>query len=296
MNDKMTWEETIKYIRTKPEYKDLVNFAFFEEQLELNVERFKSGEEFAETKKLIGSFLPLNSNIKLLDIGSGNGISAVSFALEGIQVDAVEPDASDTIGAGAIRKLKEHYDLSNLNVHEGFAEDLRFPEHSFDIVYTRQCMHHAHDLRQFIKECSRVLKKGGLLITVRDHVIYNETDKKWFLETHPLQKFYGGENAFGANEYRSAMINAGFEIKQMFKHFENVINYFPLKSEQKKNREEEYKNFVANLVERKLGILSKVNLCRKIATAYVENKLGLPYDETKIPGRMYTFLAIKKQD
>ena len=290
----MTWEETIKFIRTQPEYKDLVKFAYFEEDLQLNVERFKNDEEFHETKNLIRSIIPLNSSVRLLDIGSGNGISAVAFAMEGIQVDSVEPDPSETIGAGAIRKLKENYKLSNLQVHQGFAEELNFPDNTYDIVYTRQCMHHAQELPQFIKECARVLKKGGLLITVRDHVIYNQKDKQWFLETHPLQKFYGGENAFSVKEYRKAMTDVGFDIKREYKHFENVINYFPLKAEQKKNREIEYEGFVTGLIKRKLGILIKIKLLKKIATEYVESKLGLPFDETKIPGRMYTFLAINK--
>src|SRR6218665_2767101 len=197
----MNWEETIRYIRTQPEYKQLVEWAYFEEDLALNVERFRQSEEYKETKKLIGRYVELTPGKKLLDIGSGNGITSVAFALDGISVDSVEPDPSKTIGAGAIRELKDHYSLEALNVYEGFAEELKFPAATYDIVYSRQCMHHAYDLGRFINECTRVLKPGGLLITIRDHVIYDEADKKWFLEHHPLQKFYGGENAFTAAEY-----------------------------------------------------------------------------------------------
>ncbi len=67
----MTWEETIQFIRTKPEYKDLVKLAYFEEDLPLNVERFIKSEEFIETQALLSKFKSLNSSIKLLDIGSG---------------------------------------------------------------------------------------------------------------------------------------------------------------------------------------------------------------------------------
>jgi ubiquinone/menaquinone biosynthesis C-methylase UbiE len=291
----MTWEETIKYIRTKPEYKWLIENGFYEEQLELNVERFKICEEFIETKKLISSILPLNSQTRLLDIGSGNGISSLAFALDGVQVVSVEPDPSDTVGTGAIMKLKDHYNLSNLTVHQGFAEELKFPDNSFDIVHARQCMHHANDLDLFVKECARVLKKGGLLITIRDHIIYNDKDKKWFLETHSLQKYYGGENAFTLDQYKSAMIKADFEIKQILKNYDNVINFFPLKAEQKKKREEEYEMFVSSLVKRKLGVLSNIHLIRRMATLYVQKRLGgLAFDETKIPGRIYSFLVVKK--
>jgi ubiquinone/menaquinone biosynthesis C-methylase UbiE len=289
----MTWEETIKYIRTQPEYKELVRFAYFEEDLQLNVERFSKDEEFSETKKLIASVMPINTGLRLLDIGSGNGITSIAFAQEGIQVDAVEPDPSDTIGAGAIRKLKEIYQLSNLAVHEAFAEELKFPDNSFDIVYSRQCMHHASNLQQFIKECYRVVKKGGLLITVRDHVVLDETDKKWFLESHPLQKFYGGENAFTADEYKSAMVNAGFTIKQELKHFDSIINYFPTKKTEKETRTAEFENFVNSLIVKKTGIFIRFRMVRDLAEKFVKRKLIHPYDEKRVPGRMYTFLAIK---
>jgi ubiquinone/menaquinone biosynthesis C-methylase UbiE len=290
----MTWEETIQYIRTKDEFKDLIKAAYFEEELSLNVERFVKSEEYQETKKNISSFIPIGPSTKLLDIGSGNGISAVAFAIDGVQVDSVEPDPSDTIGAGAIRKLKEQYKLANLSVHQGYAEDLKFPDGSFDIVYARQCMHHANDLSLFIKECGRVLKKGGLLITVRDHVVFDEADKKLFLENHPLQKFYGGENAFTELEYKDAMEQAGLKIEQRFKHFESVINYFPLSSAEKKGNEAKSEVFIDTLIRKKLGPLATVPLLKKMAQQYVKGKLESIYDERKVPGRMYTFLALKK--
>ncbi len=290
----MNWDETICFIRTQPEYKELVEKAYFEEELSLNVERFKTSEEFAETQLLISRHTKLDSKTKLLDIGSGNGISAVAFALKDINVDSIEPDPSDTIGAGAIRKLKEHYNLTNLNIHQAYAEEIKFEDNFFDIVYARQCMHHAYNLELFLKECARVLKDGGVLITVRDHVVYNEIDKEWFLENHPLQKFYGGENAFSEEEYKSAIINSGLKVKKVLKHFDSVINYFPLSKKEKEAKENTNKVFVESIIKNKLGVLSKLKIVNKLATVYVKNKLGEVFDERKVPGRMYTFIAVKE--
>lgn len=289
----MIWEETIRYIRTLPEYKKLVELAYFEEDLTLNVERFKESEEFIETKELLTHYTQLHSSTKLLDIGSGNGISAIAFALEGVHVDAVEPDPSITIGAGAIKKLKETYQLPKLNVHEGFAEDLKFPAAHFDIVYVRQCMHHAYDLQQFLNECFRVLKKGGVLVTIRDHVIFDEKDKEWFLKNHPLQQYYGGENAFTATEYTSAMKNAGFNVEKELKHFDSVINYYPLSKLEKSEKGKEFSAFVNSIVNKKLGVFTRNALLKKMAVAYVEKKLKHPFDESTIPGRMYSYVALK---
>ncbi len=80
----MTWEETIQYIRTLPEYKELVEKAYFDEDLMLNVKRFSQSDEFKETITIINTYQPKAN--KILDIGCGNGISAINFALKGFEV------------------------------------------------------------------------------------------------------------------------------------------------------------------------------------------------------------------
>jgi len=169
----MNWEETIEYIRKKPEYQGLVEDAYFQKDLVKNVEKFIREPEYRETLQIIKKYSrsPIE---KVLDIGCGSGISTIGFALQSWEVDAVEPDPSSTIGAGAVRELADHYKVDHLvNVHECFAEDVNFPSNHFDLVYARQSMHHANDLQKFIAEGVRTLKPGGLFLTVRDHVVYD---------------------------------------------------------------------------------------------------------------------------
>jgi ubiquinone/menaquinone biosynthesis C-methylase UbiE len=288
----MTWEETIRFIRTKPEYNELVDKAYFEEDLTLNIERFKKSSEFLETLDLLRKYQPNAKTI--LDIGSGNGISAVALALEGYNVVTIEPDSSDTVGAGAIRKLKAHYDLSNLEVHEAFAEELQLPNDNFDIVYTRQCMHHAYDLEKFVAEASRVTKKNGLFISIRDHVIFDKKDKEWFLENHPLQKFYGGENAFTSKEYKTAMLNSGLKIEKEIKYFDNIINYFPSSETDILNMLQIAKSKAVLHLKKKIGVLSKIYFLQVLYFKKIGLSRESVYDENKIPGRMYSYIAIKE--
>lgn len=286
----MNWEQTILYIRDKAEYKDLVEKTYLEENLIINVDRFIQSEEFAESLLLLKHYAPKAKRI--LDVGSGNGISALAFALNGFDVTVSEPDKSDTIGTGAIKKLKDHFNISNLAIYEEFAENL-WLETQFDVVYVRQAMHHAFDLPKFIENLAKLVKPGGILFTVRDHVIYNEEDKRWFLECHPLHRFYGGENAFRAQEYRDAITNAGLILKSELKHFDSVINYFPLTKNdfdntlKKKEREIEAKLF------RRVGPFAKLSLFKNLYKRKIKFDVNKIFDEAKVPGRMYSFIALK---
>ncbi len=286
-----TWDETIRYIRTQPEYATLVEKAYFEEDLKLNVERFRASDEYKETLQLLKQYAP--SAKTLLDIGSGNGISAISFALDGFQVTVSEPDPSDTVGAGAIRILKEIYGIEDLVVYEEFAENISFPNGLFDIVYVRQAMHHAYDLNKFIKNLSSLLKPKGILATIRDHVIYDEKDKIWFLENHPLQKFYGGENAFTSEQYREAFKQAELSLLLELKYYDSVINYFPTTKSSIIEKMEKAEKDVENNLNKKIGFLSKISVVKKWYKKRLNFNRENMFNEVKIPGRMYSYITQK---
>lgn len=285
----MTWEETIIYIRQQPEYKELVEKAYFHEDLHYNVNNFGKSVEFVETLKLIKTHQPNAKTI--LDIGCGNGISTINFALQGYHVTAVEPDLSATVGAGAIKILKKDYNLKNVIIHEDFAEHIKFPDDTFDVVYMRQAMHHANDLDRFLKESIRVLKPKGLLLTIRDHVIFNEDDKNWFLEKHPLHKFYGGENAYTSGEYKQAIALGGATILKELKYYDNEINYFPL------SNTELIKIKQHRIAKQQDKLFKKIGVLAKLPLVWSMYKLLFKYSalsEQLVPGRMYSYIAIKE--
>jgi SAM-dependent methyltransferase len=286
----MTWEETIIQIRKEPEYSLLVEQAYFDADLLLNLSRFKESEEFKETLDFLKHFkLPL----KLLDIGSGNGISAVAFAQLGYEVHAVEPDPSNTVGAGAIRILKEQLQLDNLFVYESLAEDIAFDSQSFGVVYVRQAMHHAANLEKFVAECLRVLKPGGRLLTVRDHVIFDKKDKEWFLEMHPLHKFYGGENAYTPEEYKNAFAKAHGIVLKELSYYDSVINYAPETTSDIETKIKKFRESFKPQLKKRLGLLGSLPGMVSLYFLFLGNKNKDVLDERKVPGRMYTYIVTK---
>jgi len=286
----MTWEETIKYIRTQPEYAYLVEKAYLDEHLELNVKRYMNEEEWKETHAYVKKYAPAGKNI--LDVGSGNGISAIAFALSGYHVTVLEPDKSDTVGCGAIKKLKHHYQLTNIQIIEAFAENASLQDSTFDIVYCRQSMHHANNLKTFVKNITTSLKPGGIFFSVRDHVVYNKKDKEWFLQSHPLQKFYEGENAYSSKEYQNAIQKAGLSLIKELKHFESIINYFPLTHKEFLEKRSNWEGFIRNAAK-KIPFASSKLLYPLFKGIYLL-KNGNVYNEKLVPGRMYSYIALKK--
>ena len=79
------------------------------------------------------------------------------------------------MGAGAIRSLAEESRLP-ITVVQEFSEHLPFDDGQFDIAFARAVLHHTSDLRSACREFFRVLKPGGRLVAVREHVISRKKD------------------------------------------------------------------------------------------------------------------------
>jgi len=216
----MNWEEAVQWARSREDQQLLVEACYFDDPIEEAAQRFYESVEWQETKK----YIPEGQTV--LDIGSGRGISAYALAKDGWTVTALEPDSSDLTGCGSIRKLKENCGLPISIVNE-WGETLPFSDEQFDFVYCRQVLHHANNLASFMKEVSRVLKPGGSFIALREHVVDTPEDLDVFLKSHPLHKFYGGENAFPLPHYISCIQDAGLYFENILQPFDNILNIWP---------------------------------------------------------------------
>ena len=216
--------------RRQPGNEQAVLANYFDRDQRVAAERFCDSEEFAETWRLIPS-----GARTVLDLGAGGGIASFAFAKKGCQVTAVEPDPSNEIGAGAIRRLSQIPGV-NITVREGFGEELGLPADAFDVVFARQVLHHARDLPEFCREAARVLRPGGTFLATREHVLRDRKDLPKFLEAHPLHRHYGGENAYLRDDYLSAIRGAGLEVTRVIHPYESAINFYPMTARQVERR------------------------------------------------------------
>ena len=203
----------------QPAKRDIVLECYYESPVIEAAMRFWRSEEWSAVK----SFLPPTLG-KALEIGAGRGVSSFALAKEGWEVTALEPDPSDLVGVGSIKRLATEADLP-IKVVQEFDEQLPFEDGSFDVVYARQVLHHARDLKQLCSEIARVLKPGGLFIATRDHVLHRKEDLPAFLDAHPLHNLYGGENAYLLEEYLRALRAAPLKIERRFRSFQSAIHY-----------------------------------------------------------------------
>jgi SAM-dependent methyltransferase len=217
-----SWEQAVTWLRNQPAKRELVEACYFDDPLAAAADRFWQSVEW----KSISALLP-ESRGRVLDLGAGRGISSYALAKDGWTVTALEPDPSDLVGAGAIRALARESGLA-IEVVSEFSESLPFPDDTFDLVHCRQVLHHARDLPQTCREIFRVLKRGGVMVATREHVISRREDLQAFLDAHPLHHLYGGENAFLLGEYQDAITGAGLCLRQVLAPFDSPINYFPM--------------------------------------------------------------------
>lgn len=281
----MNWEETIVQARQQEQFQPVIRDAYLEADLVKNVTRFGQSTEFRETLRLLKKYgHAAGAAVSLLEIGAGNGISSINFALSGYRVTAVEPDPSATLGSAAILQLKQHYQLTNMAVAGSFGEALPFADGAFDIVYARQALHHAAHLNNFVSEAARVLKPGGIVMTCRDHVVNDQQQKEEFLQTHPFHKTYGGENAFTLEEYRSAFAQAGLKIALEAGPLDSEINLNP-------RTRNDYARQWLKIIQAKTGIALPSN--RLTANLVVWLFKTKTHNFRNEAGRLYSFVALK---
>ena len=98
------------------------------------------------------------------DIGAGTGKFTKDIAECGYKVYAVEPNADMR---EQLSITCSHY--KNVEILGGTAEDTKIPDHSVDILTVAHALHW-FDLVKFRTECNRILKPGGMIMVIYNHV------------------------------------------------------------------------------------------------------------------------------
>ncbi|PID86001.1 MAG: methyltransferase type 11 [Chloroflexi bacterium] len=104
---------------------------------------------------------------QVLDVATGGGHTA--FVLAPHVANVIASDLTTEMLRNAAKGAEER-GLTNVAAETADAEQLPFPDGSFDCVTCRIAAHHFPDNGRFLSECARVLKPGGRMALV-DNVV-----------------------------------------------------------------------------------------------------------------------------
>lgn len=115
-------------------------------------------------------YLPVKKDGKLLEIGFGSGEMLNNMQLKGWSVQGIDFDPN------AVKNAKS----KGLNVSLGSLTEQSYRDNSFDAIVMSHVLEHVHQPVEFIKECLRLLKSDGRLISITPnseslaHLIFKE--------------------------------------------------------------------------------------------------------------------------
>lgn len=122
-----------------------------------------------------------STDLKVLEIGCGNGNVCKAIAHLGYQVLGIDVDAE------SIKYAEEHNDLPNLEFRVQPAEDLPQENH-FDIIVCTEVLEHLHDPAIVLHYVAGNLKDNGIFVST----VPNGRGPREALMTKPMQKMQKG--------------------------------------------------------------------------------------------------------
>lgn len=151
----------------------------------------------------------------VLDTATGGGHTALKFA----------PHVARVIASDLTPRMLEQAEafisgqgVTNVDFRLADAENLPFEDASFDLVTCRIAPHHFPDAAQFVRECARVLKPGGLLL-VQDHVLPEDEAAARYTDDFEKLRDPSHNQAFTEAGWRAMFEAAGLVVE----HTEQII-------------------------------------------------------------------------
>ena len=155
-------------------------------------------ENIINNFKLKNKFRPL-SGINILDIGCGGGLLSEPMSRMGANVTGI--DASDK--NIKIAKLHSKKNKLKINYLCSSPEKLKITK-KFDVILNMEIVEHVEDTDFFLKSCSKLLKKNGLMFvatinkTLKSYIfaiVGAEYVLRWLpIGTHEWEKFVKPED------------------------------------------------------------------------------------------------------
>lgn len=231
-------------------------------------------------------YLKLTGNENIFEVGCGNGNVLLNLRRHGHAGKLAGMEINGNMFQDTI-KTQEKEKLSNIDFMAGSADNLPFPDKSFDAIISFFMLYHMPDVKRTLLEWNRILKNDGkvLIATASSknkpkHKLFKKMIEKIVRETSPPQfsHFFSLEN--GEEQLRdvfkvidkfvykgeiklsesSPYLKSLDSVKDMFDPTPSVEKWKEARSivEQKVEREIEKEGYFTDDVERGFFICEKI--------------------------------------
>ncbi len=146
----------------------------------------------------------------MLDVATGGGHTALKFSPYVKHVTAT--DLTPRMLDKAKAFITEEKGVTNVDFKQADAENLPFDDQEFDFVTCRIAPHHFPNVPQFVNECARVLKSGGVLL-VQDHVLPEDEESARYVDHFETVRDPSHNRAFNQSEWIAMFESAGLTVE-----------------------------------------------------------------------------------
>jgi len=223
-------------------------------------------------------------NLTALDIGSGLGFPLLEVAMRlgnSCKVFGIDPWKAVV---ERIKKKIKVYEITNVEIFTGIAENIPLPNHSIDLVFSNNGLNNVNDLKSVLNECSRISKTGAQLVFT-----FN-TDKTMIEFYSALEKVLRDKNMLDeiglmqkhiykkrkpVEEFQLLLEDSGFSVNEIFNDEFSItfidgttmFNHFLIKlafvgSWKEFIPEERHKEIFAEVEKRLNGLAQKYGLIK----------------------------------
>ena len=210
--------------------------------------------------KNILDFLPLETDMKILDLGTGSGYLSFPIAKKYPNISIIGLDIVEK--ALEVKRFKAiEEDIKNISFISYNGIDFPFTDSEFDMVISRYALHHFPDIQKSISEVSRVIKPKGFLFISDPTPNVNDTSR--FVDGYMQLKKDGHIKFYTKDEWLQICGKYGLQFK---KSFDSTIR-FPKKKDTaygfdellKKHDRKIIEGYELQVVENEIYITEQVN-------------------------------------
>jgi ubiquinone/menaquinone biosynthesis C-methylase UbiE len=147
----------------------------------------------------------------VLDVATGGGHTALRFA----------PHVRHVVATDLTRQMLEAAQthiaaqgIANVSYELADAADLPFDDGQFDAVTCRIAPHHFAEPTRFVREATRVLVPGGLLL-VQDHVLPDDEEIARYIDAFERLRDPSHVRAYSEGEWATIYQVAGLQVEQV---------------------------------------------------------------------------------